>query len=252
MNQPSSIASVLGLLLACSSLPGAGLSKSENFLVVTQRLGTDSQTQEFADRVLERAERYRTQIAQDWLNEELPPSVGRAIINVSFSDRHDRGRTWAIDSTAREYHNIYLETTTELAASTTLAHEITHVILATRFPHPQRLPAWIEEGIASRYDDARRIETRTKIVRWWQRTGTWPSMAKLFEQSSISSDDKTSYAMASSLVEYLLEQGDEQRLLTFAEEAAQGAWDAALRRHYEIENVMQLQAAWQAWTNTQR
>lgn len=239
----SGVLLLLILLLLGSPVVAAGLSKSENFLVLVGPIGSSEETQAFAEQVLEQAETYRTQIARELLGEELPPSVGKTIINVAFSDRHDRGRTWAIDSPAREFHNIYLNTTPERARSSTLAHEMTHVVLATRYPHPDRLPAWIEEGIASRYDDQKRLETRRQIVSWWSRTGNWPSVAQLTTFPSIGSDDKASYALAGITIDYLLDRAGMDTLLRFGTDGRDGGWDAALRKHYQLDGLPALQQA---------
>src|SRR3970040_420239 len=99
------------------------------------------------------------------MGEENPRGIGRTVINVAFSDSDDSALTSAIDSPEPTMHNVYLPTTSqERALGGMLHHEITHVVLASRFPHPNRLPAWVEEGIASRYDDQERVAIRTQIL----------------------------------------------------------------------------------------
>ncbi len=72
-------------------------------------------------------------------------------------------------------------------------------------------------------------------------------MALLLETPDLKSLDETSYAAATSLVSYLLTQGDEQEVVCFAEDGQQAGWDAALRSHYGIQSCRDLQASWQAW-----
>ena len=55
------------------------------------------------------------------------------------------------------------------------------------------------------------------------------------------------YAAATSLVQFLLEKGDRQTLLSFVEDAIQDGWTASLKRHYEFQSVQLLQDAWQQW-----
>ena len=132
----------------------AGFVHNENFVVFTESGLSRQVTQDFAQSVLVKAEEYRKQISQEWFGEQLPRGIGRTTINVSFSDDRDAGLTWAVDHPDRKLHTIYLYTTAEQAVGSTLAHEVAHAVLATRFPHPHRLPAWVEEGIASQYDNA--------------------------------------------------------------------------------------------------
>src|SRR5438067_554538 len=78
-------------------LDAAGFVHSPNFVVFTPAAGTPQVAEQFARAVLDRAEEYRKRIAIEWLGEELPPSVGQVMVNVSFSDRPDSGLTWAKD-----------------------------------------------------------------------------------------------------------------------------------------------------------
>ena len=48
--------------------------------------------------LLDRAEEYRKRIAIEWLGEELPPSVGQVMVNVSYSDRPDSGLIYSVAS----------------------------------------------------------------------------------------------------------------------------------------------------------
>jgi hypothetical protein len=132
-----------------------------------------------------------------------------------------------------------------------LRHEITHAILATRYPHPNRLPPWIEEGIASTYDDDDRLAICEKMVRWWAKTGNMPPLDRVIEAGGISADDQTAYAAAGSLTAFLLQRRDKETLLTFGKAGLQDGWNAALEEHYDIRNVDALQSAWEAWVRKQ-
>ena len=119
----------------------AGYVHNENFIIYTPPESSGKVSQRFANQVLTKAEEYRKQIAEEWLHHELPPSVGRTIINVNLSDTEDKGLTWAIDDPRRTLHTLFLTTSRGRALGSTLKHEITHVVLATQFPYPNRLPA---------------------------------------------------------------------------------------------------------------
>ncbi len=197
--------------------------------------------------MLQSAEAWRRAIAREWLGEELPPSVGQTTVNVSFSDDRDAGLTWANAGRRPGSHTLYLTTTPAQALGPTLAHEMVHVVLATRFPDPARLPAWLEEGVASRYDDCERHAIRHRIVSWMARTGNWADLQVLLARPHIPPHDKAAYAAASSVVEYLLTQGDKPTLLEFGRYGARAGWDAALDRYYRIRGRAELQPRWQAW-----
>lgn len=184
----------------------AGLVRSENFIVS----GPNDET---AQAVLNRAEELRRDIAIRWLGEELPPSVGPTIIHVEISDTEDSNLTWVIDDPRRNYHSIWLKTTTERATGGELGHELTHSILATRYP--DQVPVWATEGIACQQDDNARKTKRHRIIEWYGKTGNWPSLEKFFSKKHLPADDQAGYATAESVVTYLLAKGDQTKLLSF-------------------------------------
>jgi hypothetical protein len=225
----------------------AGFARNANFVVYTPDEPSPSGEQRFAALVLERAEAFRKEFAAQWLGEELPQGEGRTAIHIDFSSTDDRGLTWAKDRPDRIFHNIYLTTSPENATGSTLHHELAHTVLATRFPHPNRLPPWLEEGIASRYDDEARRAAGEQLSRFWARTGRAPQLAHLLVMRDMKSFDESSYAAATSLVSFLLTLGDEQSLLRFAEDGQRHDWSRALQSHYRINDQRELQERWEAW-----
>jgi hypothetical protein len=240
-----------GALLCALFLPSVahavGFAHSDNFAVFSPDQGSRAEEQQFAKRVLENAEAYRQEIAQEWLGEQLANGEGESVIYVKFSPEIDRGRTWAVDCPGREFHNVYLHTTAENATGSTLRHEITHTVLATAFPHPQRLPIWVEEGIASRYDDEGRKDAREQQRMAWVRAGRLPKLQMLLELSNLGAFDDEAYTTSTSLVAYLLTRGDAPAVLRFARDGQAFGWDAALASHYGIGSVAELQAGWEQW-----
>jgi hypothetical protein len=238
----------LAMFLPTARLHAAGFARSDNFQVLTANLSTVQETDRYAAEVLRCAEWWRREIAREWLGRELPQSVGTTIINVSFRSDRDAGLTWAKDDPRRRFHVLYLSTSPEAALGTTLAHEMVHVVLATRFPAPNRLPAWLEEGIASRYDDeARQQERRDQITRLLE-THNWPRLEDTLNAYNISPSDQQAYTVAASLTNFLLERdGDKQKLFAFSQTGCQRGWDAALQQYYGVSSVNQLQRLWQRW-----
>lgn len=223
-----------------SVVQGAGVAYNDNFIVLAP-------DQLLAEEVLAKAEHFRQQVAEEWLAEELPPRMGRATVNVELSDVEDENFTWAIDSPEQIFHKVWLTTTRRRALGSALGHEITHVVFATRFP--DRLPSWIEEGAASLQDDPQRIEIRQRIIRRYARTGNWPRLETLFKARTLALGDQPSYSVAASVTQYLLCRGGRPKLLRFAVTGQQEGWNQALREHYGIPTVRELQAAWQAWAS---
>ncbi len=232
---------------AAARVEAAGFAMSDNFTVFTPPIPTRQDAERYAREVLRAAEAWRREIAREWLGEELPPSVGLTTINVSFSDLRDAGLTWAKDDPKIKYHTLYLTSTPDGALGSTMAHEMVHVVLATRFPHPHRLAAWLEEGIASSYDDDARQATRQRTLSWLITAGKWPDLRGLLDSPNIDARDGAAYAAAASLTAFLLQCGDKRTLLEFGQYANQAGWDAALSRYYRISGTADLQRRWQQW-----
>ncbi len=158
-----------------------GYASNDNFLVYSPAMNSAETEQRYADTVLEEASRFRKEFALTWLGEELPQGAGRSVIYIDFSAVEDRGLTWAKDHPDRLLHNVYLTTSPERAVGSTLHHEIVHTVLATRYPHPHRLPPWAEEGIATRFDDdVRQANRQQKFIFWAQsgRAQAWHCFSK--------------------------------------------------------------------------
>lgn len=237
---------ILGALATSSAANAAGHAYNENFSVLTPAQPSDEEAKAFAEKVLRQADHYRKLLAAEWLGEELPAGAGRTIINVSFTDK-DTALTWPIDNHRRKCHMLYLSTSPERAVGSALKHEMIHVIMATQFGQGKRLPIWIEEGIASRYDDQTRIARRRAIINWYARTGQWPDLADVLGRQKISRRDASAYSVAASVTDYLLSRGDRQTVVKFGQEVTSTDIQTALRKHYKIRSVGDLQIAWKNW-----
>jgi hypothetical protein len=223
-----------------------GFAKNENFRILTPRQPIAQQASQYAHDVLQAAEQLRSEIALEWVGEELPDRQGRTIVCIEFASDRDVGLTWAIDDPRRRFHSLTLTTSPELAMGTTLAHEMVHVVLATRYPHPQRLPPWLEEGIAGRYDDEARKWKRQQQIAAFVAARQWPRLSKVLSADRIHGTDRCSYAVATSLTGFLLSRDDNKpKLLAFGHYGGQHGWDIALRKYYGIPNVDALQLLWQ-------
>lgn len=236
-------AALLAAQFLVSPADAAGLARNENFMVMAP-------TQELANEVLKAAEQFRHDVAVRWLGAPLPPSVGPAIIHVELSETQDDGFTWAKNGPNRKYHSVYLTTSRNRAVESTLKHEITHVVLATRYP--DRLPIWLEEGCAGFADDAFRLKTRRGILEWFARTGNWPDLSKVLNSKRMSAADRSSYAIACSVTQFLIERGGDHELLAFGEAVQQQGLQAALKNSYGLTGVDELSKEWQAWYSARR
>jgi hypothetical protein len=234
-------AAVLFSLTAPSTLFAVGFAHDPTFIVYAP-------DQALADQVLAKAEEFRKAEAKDLLGTELEPAAGRTIITVQVSETEDKGFTWPIDHPDRKFHSMWLTTSRERAAGGTLRHEIRHVVLNTRFPFPDRLPLWIEEGLASRSDDGQRQRIWRDTAATFSQSG-WPDIQSVVDTQSIHSTDQATYGASTSLVNYLLTRGDMPKLLQFAVTGKKSGWDSALEQCYGIRSLRELESKWHAWVS---
>lgn len=225
------------LALAPASAHAVGYATSENFHVYAP-------TDELAQEVLATAERLREELAEKLLDGPLPPGVGRTTIHVSFGEESS-GMFWAIDSPERTFHKLWITLARGESATPALAHELSHMCLASRYP--QRVALWVEEGLASQADDEARKQIRARTIDWYRRTGNWPHLPSVLQLRSVATQDQASYAVAASVTEYLLTRNDLPVLLQFALDGKRQGWDRALRQHYGMSGVRELESKWQSW-----
>jgi hypothetical protein len=216
-----------------------GFAHDETFIVYAP-------DQALADQVLAKANEFRKAESKDMLGKELESGKGRTIITVELSATEDSGFTWPIDHPDRKFHNMWLTTSRERAAGSTLRHEIRHVVLNTRFP--DRLPLWIEEGLASRSDDAQRQQVWRDTAAGFSRSN-WPDINAVMATRSIHSTDQATYGASTSLVNYLLTRGDMSKLLEFAVLGKKSGWNGALDQCYGIRSVGEFESQWHAWVD---
>ena len=220
-----------------STLFAVGFAHDETFIVYAP-------DQILADQVLARAEQFRKAEARDLLGAELERGVGRTIITVELSASRDSGFTWPIDHPDRKFHNMWLTTLRERASGSTLRHEIRHVVLNTRFR--DRLPPWVEEGLASRSDDPERQQLWRETAAAFSQSG-WPEIRSVIEARAIHSTDRATYGALTSLVNYLLTRGSVSKLLEFAVTGKKDGWNSALSQCYGIGSLGELESQWHAW-----
>lgn len=221
-----------------SEKAGAFTAANANFVVTAP-------DRELAEEVLAKAEGLRTTLSERWLGDALPDGVGPTVIRVKLSSTEDKGLSWVAENDSRLSHLMWLTTSRERAVGTTLAHEMTHVVLATR--HPGAMPAFATEGAACEQDDANRLAMRREIVEWWAQNGNWPHVSELFESRSIEPADAAGYAHACSVTAFLLTRGNRAKFIDFAVAGQDRGWPAAVREFYGFNDLMSLQTAWRDW-----
>lgn len=227
------------VLTASLAVPAYALAASENFSVYAP-------TRQEADAVLLQVEELRAELAVAWFGEPLSEGEGRTLIHVRITPAADRGRSSVVDHRSGSRSNILwidADSVESEEFGSTLAHELMHCLLATRYP--DGFPVWAHEGIAGQYDRGLRRLLHAETLHGFARTDRWPSLEDLFERSSFDPNDRASYAAAVSLTAYLIELRGREQFLRFAASGQRdGDWNRALRARYECD-LAALQSQWQ-------
>ena len=208
------------------------VASSANFTVVAP-------TQRLADMAVGQADAFREELAREWLGGDLPPSFRPAAIHISIDPGRSFARTLLDDDGGQ--HAVWLAGSKEAVLGHLLKHEITHVVLAARFG--DQMPVWANEGIASRYDNARRHEIRRQQLAGFVAIDSWPPLERLLDGPV---RQPWTYAAAESLTEYLVKQGGRERFLEFVACGTETGWNLALRECYGIRSVSALEVQWRA------
>ncbi len=124
-----------------------------------------------------------------------------------------------------------------------LPHELTHLVIADRFPK-QPLPRWLDEGIALLADPLnkqRGHETDWLVAQQQKRAFR---LVELLEQQKYPPADRlqTFYGQSAAMVRDLLRRQSPAELLRFVETAQQRGYDVALQEHYRLENLSRWEA----------
>jgi hypothetical protein len=123
----------------------------------------------------------------------------------------------------------------------TLPHELTHVLLADVFAG-ETVPRWLDEGAAVLAESATTIAERASAHALQSGEGPVFRSAELLHADSYPAGARRElfYAESHHLTCLLLEQGDAARLTAFAKSAGSIGYDAALREHYGLRGMAQL------------
>ena len=144
-----------------------------------------------------------------------------------------------------------------------LCHEVTHIVLAnwccrdaeTRSKKTiagQQMPRWADEGMASFADAAsKQARYRQDVYRAAHEQRLLPLVRVLTADRYPGNGERASfYGQSLILVDYLLEQGPPQKLVTFVESAQQHGYDAALRGVYQINGIAELEQLWRGYVQS--
>jgi hypothetical protein len=131
-----------------------------------------------------------------------------------------------------------------------LPHELTHVVLADRFRGQP--PRWVDEGIATMSDSVEKRRLHHRDCHHALRDGTALRVIDLLslEQFSSAQQVPAFYGQSLSLIQFLVKCDEPGRIVGFAETARDRGYDHALKAHYGIDGVADLERKWCHYATT--
>ncbi len=215
--------------------------RSANFIVETP-------DPSFAQLVSQTAERYRHDLAVEWLGQAMPNWSQPCVMSVQVGPGLGNGGTTTFVFDRGEVFNwrMVIQGTPERLLDSVLPHEITHTIYASHFRQP--LPRWADEGGATSVEHISERDKHRVMLNQFLRTGRGIAFSQMFAMTDYPADIMPLYAQGYSLAEFLIESGGRRRYVEFLGAGLQSDnWSAAVQRYYGIQDLGVLQNTWLAW-----
>jgi hypothetical protein len=131
-----------------------------------------------------------------------------------------------------------------LLLTTTLPHEVTHVVLADLFV-AKTIPRWADEGLAVLAEPVNELRLRQSDLKGPLDTGHVFEAGRLMAMDYPEPNDwRLFYAQSVSLTQFLVEQGPPERFIRFVRDCQRVGTETALRDVYQIEGLAALQERW--------
>jgi hypothetical protein len=230
------------LLLLLALCPALGASyRTQNFIVTAP-------TPQLAVEIAQAAERFRRELAVEWLQHELPnwtaPCPIVAHVDPSLGAG---GRTSFIFQNRRPFEwDMEIQGSRQRILDSVLPHEITHTIFATHFGCP--LPRWADEGACTTVEHQ---EERSKQEQWlirFLKTERGIPFNRMFEMTEYPGDILPLYSQGYSLARFLIAQGGRPKFIGFVGQGLNtGNWPSAVQKFYGYGSLGDLQLTWVEW-----
>jgi hypothetical protein len=215
--------------------------QSANYVVET---ADPKLAQQFA----ETAERYRHDLAIEWLGQTMPNWAQPCQMTVQVGPHLGAGGATSFVFDRGEVYGwrMTIQGSAERVLDSVLPHEITHMVYATHFRRP--LPRWADEGGATSVEcTSEKAKQRTMLLQFLS-TGRGIAFSQMFAMTDYPRDVIPLYAQGYTLSEYLIQHGGRRKFVKFLDDAMQtNQWPEAIQRNYGIADLSALQNTWLAW-----
>jgi hypothetical protein len=233
------------VLLAAAGSLGASY-RTENFLITAP-------TEELAQQIGHEAERFRRELALEWLGRELPRWSQPCPITATVGDElgaggvtrfyFDRGPSGRVEPLGWQ---MAVQGSRERILDSVLPHEVMHTVFASHFRRP--LPRWADEGACTVVEHASERAKQHQMLITFLKTGRGIPFDKMFAMKEYPPDMLPIYSQGYSATRFLIAHGGKRKFVQFMETGFRlNDWPAAVRQHYGYQDLGALQNTWLDW-----
>jgi hypothetical protein len=236
-----SIAGRVLLLVAVLWTSMGAQVRTANFIIETPDAN-------FAQQVAQAAEKYRKELAVEWLGQSIPDWYHPCVMTVQAAPNLGAGGSTDFKFQAGEVFGwrMSIQGSQQRILDSVLPHEITHMIFASKFRQP--VPRWADEGGATSVEHASERNKHRVMLNEFLQTGRGIAFNQLFAMTEYPQDIMPLYAQGYSLAEFLIQTGGRRKYVEFLGTGLEtDNWSEAVQRHYGIKDLSVLQNTWLAW-----
>ena len=245
------------LLTMCS--PAFG-QRQQQFQFATTNFVVAAPDPAFARKIANEAERFRRELAVEWLGEELPQWREKCPIQVTLAPHAGGETSFAFMFNGRQRGeptgwDMKIYGPPERMLDSVLPHEVTHTIFATHFRRP--LPRWADEGACTTVEHtAEKKKNHGMLIHFLT---TKPSRGipfnRMFTMKDYPQDILPLYAQGFSVAKYLIMEKGRRHFLDYVNAGMElerpgrelAAWNRVTKQYYGYENLSDLQVRWERW-----
>jgi hypothetical protein len=215
--------------------------RTANFVV-------EAPTETLARKIGDAAEQYRHTLAVEWLGQPLPRWSRPCPITAQVAPHLGAGGATSFVFDRGEVFNwtMTIQGSEERILDSVLPHEITHTVFASHFRQP--LPRWADEGACTTVEHPVERARQHRMLIEFLTTGRGIAFPEMFAMREYPADVLPLYSQGYSLARYLIERGGRHKYVAFVGDGlASDDWPGALRKHYGLGDLAQLQNTWLDW-----
>ncbi len=235
------VSAVLWVLLFGNLTAQAAGYRTANFTV-------DAPTPQLAKEIGDSAERWRSQLAQEWLGKELPNWSKPCPIKAKVASSLGAGGATSFIFDKNEVFDwrMNIQGSRERILDSVLPHEVTHTIFASHFRQP--LPRWADEGACTTVEHRSEISKQENMLIEFLQTRRGIPFSHMFAMKEYPSDVLPLYAQGHSLSKFLIDQRGKHEFLEFLADGLEDEnWPRALHQRYGYPDLLTLQNSWMDW-----